>query len=303
MLTGERPTIGALAPDKKAKGQCPVPNYGRSAFTGHSPLTEAGRDDTVFVSTWREEPLAKGLPKSIGWGVLLGLIFWYKCGLTLVWWQIAAWIVAGVTTMVLSRHLSYFTDDCLKEFRIHADGFTVIQRRHTICARWRDLQIGRIDRMNVGYSSYQAFFFVLNGITYETGFEGLNDKDCAVLQRMIEDNLKLYGITAENDEMPSMNQALARAALQVFVCSLVAFIAAHVLGFRSLGSVFGIALMVLAGVLSVISFDRRKSRFILVCVSALIILCTLGMVAVGVSPGEIISDWIARDVAQGHPSL
>src|SRR5262249_17963831 len=99
--------------------------------------------------------------------------------------------------------------------------------------------------------------------------------------------------------LPSFRHRLSVGGGFTFILGTAGMLIAHTLGYHTMGTIFGLALIVSAAVIALMTHDLRLSRLVLSATTALFLFGTLILWSTGTNVRQVLNHWEQQERQQG----
>jgi len=282
-----------------------------SAEEGHEtewqillPLEEQD-GELVFRTDIADKPVGpwwKVLPTTLSAGAVIGILMWYLWDREFTLLRVILWpgIAAALTGILM---LPCFRRGELREFRFSAAGFRIITNGGDRSVAWKDLEAARFEAypiMNTK-SNMPCFQFRTGGQNREIGISGLAEDKFKLFCRVMEKYLERHGIPDRTRELRSFQYGLSLVSAWVFGIGLIGMIMAHLLVLHTLGTIFGLAVILTGTVMALMTWRERISKWVITLTVLLFAAVVIYVQAFGVNVRQTLLDWEQRERRLGRP--
>jgi MFS family permease len=263
---------------------------------------EFAEGELVFRTDIKDKPKWRTVPYFIGCGALLGLLLWSYYDRNVSWLHILGW-VGGLALILGLIGLPIFRKKELKEFRIDAEGFKIIWAVGSQEYKWKELEAARFETYPVVnlHTDVHCFRFRVNGKNTEMIMDGLGDKGMRAFRIVMGRFLSEHEIPPECKELRSFTHLLALGGMLTFVVSAIGTIIAYVLFYRTLGVVFGTAIMATGAVIAFMTRRERISKYVLTASVVMVTSLIVMIWAFNINVGQTLRDWEKQERQLGRP--
>jgi len=226
----------------------------------------------------------------IGAGAILGAYGWYEADHTFNWQHISAWLIA--TTVLFSVLAIWAMRNPVLAIGIGEDGLTIIRRRGPRIFAWSEIEAARLQDYPVVkmHTTITCLLIRAQGENFELTpeFDPITQQEFA---QAIGEELSARNIPATSQGLPSFERVLSHTGAWVFVVSIAGILIAHAMGYRTLGTVFGLGLLFTGSALALMTHHQRLSKIILAATLALILGTTAILWTCHVNVREVLNKW------------
>jgi hypothetical protein len=232
-------------------------------------------------------------------GVIVGAGGWFKCDGSLDWRHLVAWIGGGVAVFLPVGF--FLIRNPTLSIEVGRDCLTVTFARGVQKLPWSEIEAARFQEYPIVgmHTTITALLIHARGKTWELtpDFDEATDE---VFTAAINHQLYQRGIPATSTNLTSFEHTLSHVGAWVFVLSLFAMLAAHFLGYRFLGTVFGLAFVFTGSVVALMTCRQRLSKLVLVATAVMILGGSAILWACHVNIREALNRWEWQDGRSGR---
>lgn len=225
-------------------------------------------------------------------GALIGGVVWFEVDRTLALAHIAGWLSGGIAVFV---PFAFFIDrNPVRSFTVESTGFTIVRANGSRRFAWTDIEVARFQDYPIAHSGGQTIRCLLlraAGETFELTPEFSDDATRDAFAEALLCQLESHDIPETSRALPSFERMLSLAGAWLFVASIVGILAAHAAGFHTLGTVFGLALLLTGSVIAGMTRHQRISRAVLAATLVLIVVGSGILWACHVNVREVLQKW------------
>jgi hypothetical protein len=231
---------------------------------------------------------------TVALGVILGGVSWIGMDATLSVGHIAGWLGAGVAVVLLI--VWFGTRDPILSIGIDAAGLTVRWRSGPRTFAWADIEAARIQDYPAGeMGNVRCLLLRAGGKTYELSPGFADERTEAAFEDALVRELDERDIPESSGSLPTFERTLSLFGAWLFVASIAGLIAAHAIGYHTLGTIFGSACLLTGSIVAWMTRGQRTSRIIL---AATLILVLGGSVILWACHVNVREELIKWDVAE-----
>jgi hypothetical protein len=225
-------------------------------------------------------------------GALVGGAGWFEVDRTLGVAHVACWLGIGI---VLFVPFGWFvTRNPVLSFAIDDGGLTISRADGTRTFAWADISAARFQDYPLAHSGGQTircFLLRTAGEKFELTPEFPDNATRDAFEEVMLDALESHDIPETSDGLPSFERILSLGGALVFAASIVGMLAAHALGYHTLGTIFGLAFLFTGSIIAWMTRGQRLSRIVLVATLALIVGGSGILWACHVNVRDVLNRW------------
>jgi len=192
----------------------------------------------------------------------------------------------------------------LVEIRVTTDGFTVVRTGGTKEYAWSDLEAARLQDYPVvihGTSAHSLYFlFRADGKNDGVEVGELDASTRRAFYVAVAWYLYMFGIPEQTPAMPSFANTLSLVGAWVFVGGAFGMLVAHLLGYHTLGTVFGLAVMASGTCIAFMTRRERLSRLVLAATATVLVVGGALIWALGINVRDVLNEWEMRERQLGR---
>jgi hypothetical protein len=224
-------------------------------------------------------------------GAVVGACGWLKYDRSLDWRHMVAYLGGGIVVfpplgMLLMRNPTVAIE-------ISDQGLTIQRKRRSLKFAWSEIEAARFQEYPVVnmHTSITCFLLRARGENFELTPEFDNELTEQAFTETMQDELESRGIPEVSKQLPSFEYQLSLGGAWVFALSIAGILIAHAMGYRTLGTVFGLGLLITGTALALMTHRQRLSKIVLVATVALILGTTAILWACHVNVREVLNQW------------
>jgi hypothetical protein len=225
-------------------------------------------------------------------GAIVGGAGWFEVDRTLAISHIACWLGAG---MIIFIPFGWFIErNPVLSFSIDEGGLTIARALGTRTFAWADITAARFQDYPLAHSGGQTircFLLRAAGEKFELTPEFPDEETRDAFEDAMLDALQSHEIPETSHALPSFERMLSLGGACVFAASIVGMLAAHALGYHTLGTIFGLAFLFTGSIIAWMTRGQRLSRIVLVATLALIVGGTGILWACHVNVRDVLNRW------------
>jgi hypothetical protein len=263
-----------------------------------SPVESA---ETMFQCSPPAAPPQRGLA-TLMLGAILGGMCWYGFDRSFAWQHIALWL--GISTVVIGIIVWRFSDDPLLAVGVDDRGVTLVRRaRGSRTLAWHDIEAARWQEYRVPnlHTTIRALLIRARGETVELTPEFDAETQIAFENAMAH-RLQDHDIPESSPTLPTFEHALSIVGAAIFALSIIGMVVAHLLVYRMLGPIFGLAFFFTGVVVAFMTRAQRLSQLVLGVAALLIVATTLVIVVGHISLRDTLNRWEQEERARHRPT-
>jgi hypothetical protein len=235
-------------------------------------------------------PPAQRVAATIALGAILGGVGWIGMDATVSVGHIAGWV--GASIAVVSLIVWFATRDPILAMGIDAGGLTVVWQSGPRLFAWADIEAARVQDYPAGQMGNVRYLLLrAGGKTFELAPTFADEPTEAAFEDALLRELDERDIPETSEGLPSFERILSLGGAGVFVASIVGLLAAHAMGYHTLGTIFGGAFLLAGCVVAWMTRRQRISRVILAATVLLILGGTAILWACHVNVREELQKW------------
>jgi hypothetical protein len=224
-------------------------------------------------------------------GALLGAVGWFEVDRTVNFAHLGGWL--GGTIVVFAPFAWFVTRNPILWITVNDAGLMVERARRPLRFAWDEIEAARFQDYPTTHGGEPLRYFLLRagGETFELT-PGFADKETeAAFEEAILRELEFHDIPETSRSLPSFERVLAVMGAWLFIASIAGLLIAHALGYRTLGTVFGLAPLFSGSVIAWMTRGQRVSRVVLAATLILILGGSAILWACHVNLREVLNHW------------
>jgi hypothetical protein len=237
---------------------------------------------------------AQKVAATIALGAILGGVGWVGMDATVSVGHIAGWLIPAIA--VVSLIVWFGTRDPILAMGVDGEGLTVVRQSGRRTIAWADVEAARIQDYSAGQAGNVRYLLLrAGGKTYELEPTFADEPTEAAFEDALRRELDERDIPETSDGLPSFERVLSLGGAGVFVAAIVGLLAAHAMGYHTLGTIFGGAFLLTGSVVAWMTRGQRISRVILAATLLLILGGGAILWACHVNVREELQKWDAAE--------
>ena len=197
-------------------------------------------------------------------GAMLGGFGWYQIDRTTTITHIAGWLAGNTAIFAMLAWL--LLRNPVQSIAIDDAGLTIERACGTSKFVWADIEAARFwdyPLATVGGQPIRYFLLRAGGKTLELLPDFIDEATCESFESAILRELELRGIPRASECLPTFEHNLSHMGAWVFLASIFGMLAAHALGFHTLGTVFGLGFLLTGSTMAWMTRREHLSRVVL----------------------------------------
>lgn len=269
--------------------------------SGLEELWEEAPPEGVFRTGLEEGAVWRSIPTLLLAGALIGLCFWVLFDGNLSWGRLLVYGTGGAVALC-SFSLFPPLQKSLKEIRITPDGFSVVRKGGTKEYAWSDLEAARFQDYPVASlgGRVHCFLFRAGGKNVEVELGGLDVPTRRAFYAAAGWYLWMFDVPKQAPAMPSFGNTLSLVGAWVFVGGAFGMLVAHLLGYHTLGTVFGLAVMATGTCIAFLTRRERLSRLVLAATATVLVAGGAIIWALDIDVRDVLNEWEMRERRLGR---
>jgi hypothetical protein len=258
-----------------------------------APTAQADESSDLFFHCQPRDESASPLQRTLimlAVGAILGAVGWYEADHTFTWQHISAWLIVGIA--LFSGLAIWAMRNPVLSIGIGEDGLTIIRLRGPLIFAWSEIEAARLQDYPIVkmHTTITCLLIRAHGENFELvpDFDPMTQQEFA---EAIGEELSARNIPAISEGLRSFDYMLSQSGAWVFVVSIIGILIAHAMGYRTLGTVFGLGLLFTGSVLALMTHHQRTSKVILAATLALILGATAILWTCHVNVREVLNKW------------
>jgi hypothetical protein len=232
-------------------------------------------------------------------GALMGAVGWYQCDGVVSFGRISIWMLASIVVFALLAPL--LLRNPVIAIGVGPGGLRIERARRSLRFAWGELEAARLQVYQVPnlHTSVRCLLLRARG----ENFELTPDFDEAIERQFIEaieDELETRGIPAQSPGLPTFERVLSQVGAWLFIFSIFAMLIAHAMGYRTLGTVFGLGLLFTGSAVAVMTIRQRLSKLVLAATIMLIVGGSIILWACKVNVRDVLNRWEWQERSSGR---
>ena len=226
-------------------------------------------------------------------GALVGAVGWFEVDRTITFAHLAAWV--GGTAVLFGPFAWILTRNPVISITVDDRTLTVERARRPLKFAWSEIEAARFQDYplshSVGGGTMRCFLVRARGENFELTPGFADPETEAAFEDAILRELEFHDVPETAKSLPSFEHVLAVMGAWLFAVSIAGILAAHALGYRTLGTIFGLGALVTGSVIAGMTRRERVSRVVLIATIALILGGSAILWACHVNLRETLNRW------------
>jgi hypothetical protein len=224
----------------------------------------------VHCKAPRANSPAQKAAATVALGAILGGVGWIGMDATISIGHIAGWL--GASIAVVSVIVWFGSRDPILSIGIEANGLTVVWQSGPRTFAWTDIEAARVQDYPAGQMGNIRYLLLrAGGKTFELSPTFADEETEAAFEETLLRELDERDIPETSGGLPSFERTLSLGGAGIFVASIVGLLAAHAMGYHTLGTIFGGAFLLTGSAVAWMTRRQRISRVILAATVLLIL--------------------------------
>ncbi len=223
-------------------------------------------------------------------GALIGGLGWFEADRTLSAVHIIGWL--AVNAIIFASLAGLEIRKPILSIGVDDAGLTITRDGATRLFGWTEIEAARFQAYPmIAGERPVAFLLRASGRNFELTPEFADDATRDSFEETILGELAAHEIPEISPGLPGFQRTLSVAGAWVFVGSIFAMLAAHALGFHTMGTIFGLAFMLTGSVVAWMTRGERLSRLIVAATLLLVVFGSGILWSCHVNVRQVLQAW------------